>query len=228
MTRTQLSSTSRVGFIQLSLILIATGCAAGVFAQTSPPPAKGPAMVWIGDLDVKHEGRISKQEAAAVPAIAKAFDSIDINHDGYISMSEVKAMWHAEFVQKAQQSVQGRMAAFAKADTKHEGKISLDQAKAAGMTFVVANFKAFDANHDGFISKDEMQKGSVALAQQVLATRGQRMQALFAKADANHDGKLSPAEFAGAFPKFAPSFAFFDENHDGFIGPNEFALPPGF
>jgi len=142
-------------------------------------------------------------------------------------MSEVKAMWRAELVQRAQAGVQGRMAAFAKADTKKAGKISLDEAKAAGMTFVVNNFKAFDANKDGFISKDEMQKGAEAMAQQLLAARVQEMQALFAKADANHDGKLSPAEFAAAFPKFAPSFAFFDENHDGFIEPNEFALPPG-
>src|SRR5579862_1964056 len=101
MTRMPLSPTFLRSSIQLSLILIASGCAASVFAQTAPPaPAKGPAMVWIGDLDTNHDGRISKQEVAAVPALAKSFDSIDSNHDGYITMSEVKAMWRAEMVQQ--------------------------------------------------------------------------------------------------------------------------------
>jgi Ca2+-binding EF-hand superfamily protein len=219
-------STSPLFRLSSLLVLSAACCSTAVLAQPAPA-AKGPAVFWAGDLDTNHDGRITPQEAAAVPAMAKNFAAIDTGHKGYITMSDVRAMWRTELTQRAQASVQGRMAAFAKADTKHEGKISLDEAKAAGMAFVVSNFKTFDTNNDGFVSKDEMQKGAVAIAQQMLAGRGREMQALFTKADTNKDGKLSQAEFTAAFPKFAPSFAFFDENHDGFIEPTEFALPPG-
>jgi len=223
MTRKSLSFL-RLNQLSACLLLI-VACCATVSAQPAPAAAKGPA--WVGDLDTNHDGRISAQEAAAVPAIAKGFAAVDANKDGFITMSEIRMMWRAQMMQEANASVQGRMAAFAKADANHDGKLSAEEAKAGGMAFVVTNFKAFDADHDGFVSKDEMQKGAVAIAQQALAARGQRMQALFTKADANHDGKLSQAEFTAAFPRFAPSFAFFDENHDGSVEPAEFALPPG-
>ena len=137
-------------------------------AQGAAPAPRAPAMVWIGDLDANHDGKISRQEAAAMPEIAKNFDAIDANHDGFITMSEVKAMWRAGLIRQAQASVQARMAAFNRADGKHEGKINAEQAKAAGMSFVVANFNAIDSNHDGFVDRDEMQKASVAIAQRAL------------------------------------------------------------
>jgi Ca2+-binding EF-hand superfamily protein len=227
MNRTSMPSPFR---LSLLLALAATCCPVAVLAQNAAPakgaPANGAAMVWVGDLDKNHDGRITAPEAAAVPAIAKGFAALDANHDGAITMSEIRAMWHSQLIQQAQASVQARMVAFAKADANHDGKLSPDEAKAGGMPFVVTNFKAFDANHDAFVGKDEMQKGAMAVAQQALVGRGQQMQALFTKADANHDGKLSQAEFIAAFPRFAPSFAFFDENHDGSVGPAEFALPP--
>ncbi|HEY2346717.1 MAG TPA: EF-hand domain-containing protein [Xanthomonadaceae bacterium] len=206
------------------LLVLIVACCAGAGLAVAAPAAK---PFWIGDLDTNHDGKISAQEAAAMPAVAKAFATIDQNKDGSITMSEVRLMWRSEMMGIANSSVQGRMAAFTKADTKKAGKISADEAKAAGMNFVVTNFKTFDANHDGFVEKDEMQKGAVALAQQGLAARGQHLQAMFTKADTNKDGKLSQVEFTAAFPKFAPSFAFFDENHDGSVDQTEFALPPG-
>lgn len=217
--------------LPLALTALAASVPAGaVFAQAAKAPAaapgKAPALFWIGDLDVNHDGKISRQEAAAVPEIAKNFDAIDANHDGFITMSEVKAMWRASLQAEAQRSVQARMAAFAKADTQHQGKITLEQAKAAGMMVVVNNFNAFDANHDGFVDQKEMRNGAIALASQKLNARAKRMMAFFEKADTNHDGKLTRAEFTAAFPKFAPAFAFFDENHDGFVTLPEFGLPP--
>ncbi|MBS0456964.1 MAG: EF-hand domain-containing protein [Proteobacteria bacterium] len=220
--------------LPLALIALAvalpSGAAVAQGAGKAPTTAAGkaPAFFWIGDLDVNHDGKISRQEAAAMPEIAKSFDAIDTNHDGFITMSEVKAMWRARLQAEAQRSVQARMAAFAKADTQHQGKITLEQAKAAGMAVVVNNFAAFDANHDGFVDQKEMRDGAIALANAMLNARAKRMVALFEKADTNHDGKLTRAEFTAAFPRFAPAFAFFDENHDGFVTLAEFALPPGF
>jgi Ca2+-binding EF-hand superfamily protein len=223
MTRKSMLPLFRPSQIVLGLALVA--CAAAATAQTPPAAAKGPA--WFGELDTNHDVKISTQEAAAMPAVAKGFATIDANKDGSITMSEVRIVWRGQMVQAAQAGVQGRMAAYAKADANHDGKLTPEEAKAGGMTFVAKNFKEFDANHDGSVSKDEMQKGAESMAQQALAARPQRLQALFTKADTNHDSKLSQAEFTAGFPKFAPSFAFFDENHDGSVEPAEFALPPG-
>ncbi len=224
MTRTSLSHTSRHNTIHATLLVFAICCATTALGQGAAPPAtaKAPAMNWIGDLDRNHDGRITAQEAAAVPAMAQSFAALDANHDGAISMSEVRVFWR----QRAMGTAQGTFAAaFTKADSNHDGKLTPDEAK-AGMPRVAAAFKNLDANHDGTLSKEEVAAASQMAAQAALAQKRQGEAQLFAKADTNHDGKLSQAEFTAAFPKLAPSFGFFDENHDGAVVPDEFALPP--
>ncbi len=210
------------------IALVGVLLAPGALAAQSTAKAPAPKLLWIGDLDANHDGKITPAEAAAMPVIAKNFAAIDANHDGAITMSEVKAMWRREWMGAARNGVQGRMAAFAKSDANHDGKLTAAEAQAAGMKVVSANFQAIDANHDGSIDQQEMHKAAVALAERALTQRGRRIAALFAKADADHDGKLSRAEFTAAFPRFAPAFAFFDENHDGAVELAEFALPPRF
>ncbi len=223
MTRMPLSNSFRLSPLQLGFVLIASCCTLAASAQTAP--AKGPAMSWIGDLDTDHDGRVSKQEAAAVPAIAKAFDQIDTNKDGNITMSEVRVFWRNGVMAAAQASGPGLAAAFTKADANHDGKLSEAEAK-AGMPRMSANFKVLDTNKDGFLSKDEVSASANMAAQARLGQKRQAEGQLFTKADTSKDGKLSQAEFTAAFPKLAPDFAFFDENHDGSVAPDEFALPP--
>ena len=42
-------------------------------------------------LDSNHDGRISREEATALPQLAAAFKLLDTNHDGFITMDEVKS-----------------------------------------------------------------------------------------------------------------------------------------
>lgn len=221
MTRTSLSNP-----IRLSIGLLAVCCCAAAFAQPSATTQQKPGLLWIGDLDSNHDGRISPQEAATAPAIAKSFAILDLSHDGYLDMSEIQAYWQQLVIQNARASEPGRMAAFDKADKNRDGKLTPEEAK-AGMPRVAANFATLDTNKDGTLSKTEVAAGAQLVAQRVLAGRRQRNAAAFARADSNHDGKLSRTEFGTAFPRLLPSFPFFDENHDGFVSAVEFALPPG-
>ena len=224
MTRTSLSNT-----IRLSLGLLALGCVAtALAAQSSTTPASQPqqqGMFWIGDLDTNHDGRISPQEAGAMPRIAKNFALLDLNHDGYLTMSEVQGMWAQEIAAAAKASEAGRAAAFDKCDTKKTGKLKPDELKPC-MPRAAANEKTLDTSKDGYLTKTEVVAGAQLAAQATINQMRQRNAQAFAKADTNKDSKLSQAEFTAAFPRLAKSFAFFDENHDGFIEPNEFALPP--
>ncbi|HXE23076.1 MAG TPA: EF-hand domain-containing protein [Rhodoferax sp.] len=92
-----------------SLMIIAAwavGSAAAVHAQTpySPPPRQGAPMTTPSGAkedagaaftraDTNHDGKLSREEAQAIPALAQHFDEIDANHDGFISREEYdKAM----------------------------------------------------------------------------------------------------------------------------------------
>jgi Ca2+-binding EF-hand superfamily protein len=224
MTRTSLSNTIRLTFGLLAVCSCATALAQSS-SQARPQTQQKPGMFWIGDLDANHDGRISPQEAAAAPAIAKQFALLDLNHDGYLTMSEVQGLWGQQIAQAEKASEAGRAAAFDKADKNHDSRLTLDEAK-AGMPRVAANFAVLDTKKAGYLTKDQVVAGAKLAAQQAVGQMRQRNAQAFAKADTNHDGKLSQAEFAAAFPKLASSFAFYDENHDGSIEPNEFALPP--
>lgn len=218
-------------WVHLIVGFVAICCCAATLAQSSPSSktqAGGrpkPTLFWIGDLDTNHDGRITREEASAAPAIIKAFDVIDSNHHGYITISDVQAYWARSILQAAQTSVAGRMAAFDRCDKQKTGKLKLEEIKPC-MPRVAANFNVLDSKKHGYLTKEDVAAGAQLAAQQAIAQLRQRNAKAFANADANHDGKLSRVEFAAAFPRLASSFEFFDENRDGFIEPNEFALPP--
>ncbi len=56
-------------------------------AATSGDPAK---KSW-NDVDVNQDGNLSKDEAAAIPALGQVFDKADANADGALSADEYKA-----------------------------------------------------------------------------------------------------------------------------------------
>jgi hypothetical protein len=39
--------------------------------------------------DTNGDGKLSKSEAAAMPRVAKNFDAIDANHDGFVTKAEI-------------------------------------------------------------------------------------------------------------------------------------------
>ena len=110
--------------------------------------AKMEAAFKAADKD--NDGTLDKEEAKAMPRVAKNFDAIDTDHDGTVSMDEIKAsMKHA---MKAMHE-KGE-AAFNKADGDHDGTLDKEEAKA--MPRVAKNFDAIDADHDGTVSMDEI------------------------------------------------------------------------
>jgi Ca2+-binding EF-hand superfamily protein len=100
--------------------------------------------------DKDNDGTLDKQEAKAMPRVAKNFDAIDTDKDGTVSMDEIKAaMTHAK---KTMQD-KGE-AAFKKADADNDG--TLDKQEAKAMPRVAKNFDAIDTDKDGTVSMDEI------------------------------------------------------------------------
>jgi len=77
-------------------------------------------------------------------------------------------------------------------------------------------FEQLDANHDGFVTQDEVDAFSKLMGDNPrIAGRVTRM---FTEADANHDGKVSAAE---AKARADAAFDTADANHDGTLSPEE-------
>lgn len=86
---------------------------------------------------------------------------------------------------------------------------------------VIANsdkqFAAMDANHDGILTRAEMDNFA---RNQVIGAAMERNKAMFDALDTNHDGKLSREEFAKLIgqlptPNTGPLFAHLDPKHTG-------------
>lgn len=86
------------------------------------------------------------------------------------------------------------------------------------------DFSKMDANHDGKVTKPEIEAFQRANAINEIMARNR---AIFAQLDANHDGQLSPQEFARFHgqpppPNATPMLQHFDADHDGVISQVEF------
>jgi hypothetical protein len=84
-----------------------------------------------------------------------------------------------------------------------------------------AQFGALDANHDGSVTKAELQTAQARAIQL-------RLQAEFKQLDTNHDGQLSYAEFAAAARANVNADQLLqrlDSNHDGKVTADEFRAP---
>jgi Ca2+-binding EF-hand superfamily protein len=194
-------------------------------AQTAEPkPADAPQLLWIGDLDTNQDGRISPQEVASQPQLAKAFAGMDLNHDGYIANSEVQTLSQQRIAATNAQQREARVQRFDKADTNKDGKLSLAEAK-AGMPQIAAAFTVLDTQKHGYLTRDEVAGGGQLLTRIQIDQWHQRNAKAFAALDTNKDGKLSQAELEAKMPRLAKSYAFLDENHDGSLDATEFTLP---
>lgn len=130
-----------------------------LIAAAAPEGAGGPRhgamMERIKAADTNGDGLISRDEAKALPMIAKHFDEIDTNHDGQISPDELRAFHQKMRAQHEQMSEQRFAEHFKKLDTDGDGRISLAEAQ-ANAPRLAKHFQQIDTNGDGFISPDEL------------------------------------------------------------------------
>ncbi len=82
----------------LALPAAATALAADDAAQPAAPAASAPmskgeikAIREFNLLDFNGDGKLSRNEVAIVPRLAAAFDEADTNHDGFVTLEEVRA-----------------------------------------------------------------------------------------------------------------------------------------
>lgn len=125
-------------------VLLATGVTltsgTAFAASESAPNARAAAA----KLDTDGDKRISRAEAAARPGLAKHFDDIDSNRDGYLSPEELQAY--------RQKQMGARLKAI---DTNGDGKISRAEADAKAPR-LASHFDKLDTNKDGFVSREEL------------------------------------------------------------------------
>lgn len=94
-----------------------------------------------------------------------------------------------------------------------------------------SNFAAADTNHDGFLSRAEIDAAEAKALQQLQAARERQLRAEFNQLDTNHDGQLSFQEFvaiAGSVKANETTdqiLGRLDKNHDGKVSPDEYLAP---
>ena len=107
--------------------------------------------------------------------------------------------------------------------------------RAAFLQKVQKHFAHLDANHDGFVTQDELEASAQAMRARMSQGIAQHSAKIFDRLDANHDGVITKAEFDAAMAnrpqtadsnRRAPNWdrlaTRFDSNHDGQISRAEF------
>lgn len=130
-------------FSTLAVSVISAGLAmssGAAFAGTNEQSPKGK----MAKIDTNGDGKISRNEAAPYPRLAKHFDQMDANKDGVLSQDELTAM-----------RKKAAAARFKMLDADVDGRISRAEADAKAPR-LSKHFDHIDANKDGFLSKDEL------------------------------------------------------------------------
>jgi Ca2+-binding EF-hand superfamily protein len=124
---------------------------AGTATLASAAGAEGQdPMARFKKADTNGDGMLSRDEARALPMIAKHFDEIDANHDGQITSDELRAYHQAMREGRKEKGAER----FQKLDADGDGRISRAEAQASPR--LAAHFDELDVNKDGFLTPDEM------------------------------------------------------------------------
>ena len=95
----------KVNVALVTVLLSASIGATAAFAHTPVEPPKGERGRHMHErmkaADKDGDGRISRAEAAAMPRLAKHFDEIDTNKDGFITKDEMKAHREKRMAERA-------------------------------------------------------------------------------------------------------------------------------
>jgi len=142
----------------LSLTAAALASAA-IIAVAAPEGAgghrHGAMMERLKAADTNGDGLIGKDEAQALPMLAKHFNEIDTDQNGQLSPDELRAFHEKMRGQHEQMREQRFEEHFRKIDADGDGRISLAEAQASSPR-LAQHFAQIDANGDGFITAEEM------------------------------------------------------------------------
>ncbi len=107
------------------------------------------------DADADGDGRISKTEAASMPWLAKSFDQVDGNRDGYVVRSELRSYHEKLRPQREAERAKQAEARFAAADLNHDGKLSKLEVS-ENMPRLSKGFAFMDEDRDGYLTRDDL------------------------------------------------------------------------
>ena len=105
---------------------------------------------YFNKADKDNDGTLTKEEAKAMPHVAKHFKEIDTDKDGTVSMDEIRAFGKSH---KGDAHQHGKER-FKKADKDNDGTLTKEEAKA--MPNVYKNFDAIDTDNDGTVTLEEI------------------------------------------------------------------------
>jgi len=115
--------------------------------------------------DKDNDGTLTRDEAKALPRVAKNFDQIDTDKDGTVSLDEI----YASAKKVAKEMEEQDKARFDAADKDHDGTLDRDEAKV--FPRISQNFDKIDANKDGKVSQDEIKSYAKAQRSAKAATQ---------------------------------------------------------
>jgi EF-hand domain pair len=143
--------------LSCATVALAAVSVTSVVAQTAPVPsphahahAHGKGMEA---LDTNKDTLISRDEAKGHRFLAKKFDAIDINKDGYLSQAEFATFRAAHKDGRDGKHGMHGGKGLASLDINNDQLISRDEAK--GRPRLEKHFDAIDSNKDGQLSRDE-------------------------------------------------------------------------
>jgi Ca2+-binding EF-hand superfamily protein len=120
-------------------------------AAANAGDAPGPGRPDRPTLDANGDGIVTREEAKAYPRLTADFDAADANKDGQLDAAELQAHREKMRVEMRARAEERWKAA----DTDGDGRLSLAEAQAS-MPQMAERFDKFDANKDGYVSRDEM------------------------------------------------------------------------
>ena len=136
--------------MRYAALICALGLAGAATLAAAAPGAQGhDPMARFKAADTNGDGTISRDEAKALPRLARHFDEIDANRDNQLTADELRA-----FHQKMHEGHKGKGGFLKKLDTDGDGRISRPEAQAAPR--LAAHFDEIDADRDGFLTHDEL------------------------------------------------------------------------
>jgi Ca2+-binding EF-hand superfamily protein len=100
-------------------------------------------------LDQNGDGKLSADEAAGAPLLARRFADLDQDKDGAITPAEIKAALKEKMEKKGHER-------FAALDKDGDGKLSA--AETASAPLLGRGFSRIDNDGDGFVTEDEIKQ----------------------------------------------------------------------